>query len=1060
MIEKITLKDSNNGNVAYPYTIDELVLRTGGTNIKNTLDSVEDFIDDTNIRINTLNRTLNTEIAERITADQQTVFKDDIQDISHVNEPMTDDDKPISAHAVGLVKQYVDSKVAETIITPTNGSIVADDTTIVSNETSTDVYTFSVKNNVFTPVHDHTSLVNDVNDKAGTYEYNPEFYKVIVDTNNKVVFGIRIDGTVYIPELSNNNYNDKISFIEDHIDELNSTIGSESPLSCFEFIDNPEYVKVVLDADNKILMGIKVDGTVYIPGLEKQNSEEYEEDESGSHSEYITEMEDPEERLEITVDAEQKVLSYRDKDGVLHEEVGIALNNEGLTDLEQALKDHGFETKAPVDWSDAESLMLAEPRCAALNLITDANLMNLSKISRVDGEEGVNFDVPVEVEFWDMQGNYFKKYALISGQGNSSMVYPKKNIAIDFYNEDPTSEDFDDDNSFKIKFGNWAAFDSFHLKSFYTDFLRGAATVAYQVADLVECQRGILEDRPWKKALLGKYTISDDILENDEINNMSLQIDNGAICHPEGFPCIVYQNGQFWGIFSFNIKKHRDNYQMKSSNPNHIHLDGELTSSALWKPSSGVDWSAFEIRNPKKLVYAAGVFNVYNSATGYTAGAIVCDAARKKVYMAKVANSNKELTNTTYWRQISDSIYKYNADVLQAEIAGNSDGSTSYSSWEAGNYNIGDIVEYNGHKFMNTVANNSATPIYHAKNNADDAPDFKNKTGCGWINVTNTIKVKEAIIKLSTRVTEIDALSTADAKREYIETYFDVNNLIDYEIVQQILSDSDGTSKNWQWITYDGLKWWCCEYDKDMSFGNIFHGQYYRPARRTNEWIYSSNTILNRIITYYGSTIKSYGLQLIQNVATKKVIIGLLKDWVDRIGQSNFEKEWEKWPESPCNRNPYINTDYWQRTNNIVSDAYSSSKTYSAGDYVEYTDIVQREIGGATRTVWEYHVYKSAQNNNVGHNPLTDNGTWWIEYSYNPEKTYNPTSANDVDKECYYGNGSRMYKFICKAETVGNAPITQFYTYNPTYMGYRDSFWRFVKFVDEKIDILSEFYAS
>lgn len=53
MIEKITLKDSNNGNIAYPYTTDELVLRTGGTNVKNTLDSLEGRVTSTNAQLAT-----------------------------------------------------------------------------------------------------------------------------------------------------------------------------------------------------------------------------------------------------------------------------------------------------------------------------------------------------------------------------------------------------------------------------------------------------------------------------------------------------------------------------------------------------------------------------------------------------------------------------------------------------------------------------------------------------------------------------------------------------------------------------------------------------------------------------------------------------------------------------------------------------------------------------------------------------------------------------------------------------------------------------------------------
>ena len=35
-----------------------------------------------------------------------------------------------------------------------------------------------------------------------------------------------------------------------------------------------------------------------------------------------------------------------------------------------------------------------------------------------------------------------------------------------------------------------------------------------------------------------------------------------ARCYPDGFPCVVYLNGAFYGIFSWQLKKHRDNMAM------------------------------------------------------------------------------------------------------------------------------------------------------------------------------------------------------------------------------------------------------------------------------------------------------------------------------------------------------------------------------------------------------------------------------------------------------------------------------------------------------------------
>ena len=147
-------------------------------------------------------------------------------------------------------------------------------------------------------------------------------------------------------------------------------------------------------------------------------------------------------------------------------------------------------------------------------------------------------EIPAVMEFWDRQGNYFKKDITCSAQGSSSLSYVKKNVKFDFL-------DFD------LKIGSWGVQDSFHLKSYYTDFFRGVAVTSYKLWD------EIMHTKPYVREMVDTSAMRTTADGAGNISDLTLQLDTGALCHPDGFPCIVYLNGQFYGVFSWQIKKQR-----------------------------------------------------------------------------------------------------------------------------------------------------------------------------------------------------------------------------------------------------------------------------------------------------------------------------------------------------------------------------------------------------------------------------------------------------------------------------------------------------------------------
>lgn len=421
---------------------------------------------------------------------------------------------------------------------------------------------------------------------------NEEYFAVWIDAANHVLLGIRRDGQIIGEIHAVNALKQVISQLQSDLASLKEKVGTidtniKELLDVFSLQENPEYLAVEKDADGKVLSATNNDGSHYIHNAKSETiPTEFEH------------IEDPEGRTEITTDAENKVMSYRDSSGKKHEhdmEVtnldvsNINLQGNSVNNIQDALKANGFDVKTPIDWSESSFIQISEPRFAIIN-ITNIDSMPTTKTQ----------DKKAFLEFWDMQGNYFKKHAILNAQGNSSMIYEKKNVSIDL-----CDDEWIGDETPEIRIGDWVPQDSFHMKAYYTDFFRGVGAVCYKLYDQIVQTRGNMYDRPWKKALLdmSKIDTTTKSLGNPYVGDYSLLTDTGAKCFPDGFPVAVYLNDLFYGIFSFQLKKHRDNYHMNKSTAEHIHLDGSIGWSIIWDGT--IQWERFEVRNPKGL-YAIG----------------------------------------------------------------------------------------------------------------------------------------------------------------------------------------------------------------------------------------------------------------------------------------------------------------------------------------------------------------------------------------------------------------------------------------------------------------------
>ena len=289
--------------------------------------------------------------------------------------------------------------------------------------------------------------------KNETYrvESNAEWLAVWLDATGHVLFGIRQDGSTYVAKSE---FQDTLSRIEALLKEsgvdgtdLKAAIAAlqadVAPLAeTFGFISNEEWAHAVVDAEGRLLFGIKADtgevimpkqdtyrvesnaewlavwldtaghvlfgvkhdGTFYAAKHEFGGGSDVEAEiaaineslaqlgtdlkalqetvaslETGNEAlEMLQVTDDPEGRTELTLDAEGKVLGYRDKNGVRHEE-RMAVNK-----LSQNGKEINIDDLATKDETQPSGIEISE--LSGVQEHSLVNLFNKNGIRTYDSE--------------------------------------------------------------------------------------------------------------------------------------------------------------------------------------------------------------------------------------------------------------------------------------------------------------------------------------------------------------------------------------------------------------------------------------------------------------------------------------------------------------------------------------------------------------------------------------------------------------------------------------------------------------------------------------------------
>lgn len=294
-------------------------------------------------------------------------------------------------------------------------------------------------------------------------ESNQEFLAAWLDAAGHVLFGLRTDGSTYVAKadfiekiekiqqlLKDNgigDFNNTFSIISN--DEwLHAVVDSENKLlfgirakdgkvvmpkqDTYNIISNDEWLAAWVDKSDKLLFGVKADGTFWAAKSNFAGSGNYDEQIAqlneeiqqlkdqiqATASDVFFVIDDAEERLAITTDKDERIISYRDKDGVLHEKKGVDTSKYYLNGEEKDFTDRseiaGEVTKA------AENGAVKLENVEGVSNHNTPNLLIASEMEKTfnDGtnsftppNEGYEMSNPIECQ----AGDWFTRTGIATG---------------------------------------------------------------------------------------------------------------------------------------------------------------------------------------------------------------------------------------------------------------------------------------------------------------------------------------------------------------------------------------------------------------------------------------------------------------------------------------------------------------------------------------------------------------------------------------------------------------------------------------------------------------------
>ena len=941
------------------------------------------------------------------------------------------------------------------------------------------------------------------------------FVYTIADSAGNIVWGIKKNGEVYEPKGMPDEVKNAIAKQEDRIaaleelgyhvtesDDYAYVIADASDNVVFaidhkgrtvlnairgvvtvERFDSLDYIYAVTDSTGNLLYGVKRDGTFCASKFDLPL--DLAELISKAVGGYLTE-EDEEEFIYKIQDAGGHIVFGVFASGRIYAPKGMPEETKRKFDeVAATLSDHAGQIEYVKthgkDWSGEKSLHIPFPVVPSRVEITVPR-MPTSK-----------FDVvPGTLKLTDCFGNSFEKPILINNQGNISAGFDQKNFSIDILNTAG-----DDDDTFELQVGTWPVQDSFHLKAYVSDFWKIRSLGVYRHAEQIAQARDAFNRRPWDRIFGASQQTSAQVLKGG-VGDIENEMHNGGMGHPDGFPFFMYINGAPWGLYTWNLKKHKDNYNItKNDNDGKQVFFGdymtgvfERYNNAYWQIQD-YNFRPTSIDGNGVATYGSGnTAEKWDKTKGYDVNAVVYD---EDTFDWTVGGKTSSVTVRRLFKLATSNNatfagYEYDEEgyPCQKVFYTDEDGQQQvrrggrittvntmrpqYVNWRqlevrnpkkkiafafGGNDENGKAtykLEYydydNGAKTgIPETTHEPLDPSIFAQKEVTklmatgETEEFSKKEYTRSVNLRATIEEYSWVIPIIESTLTAQNLSDwgfeteAEAKKAIFAEHHDVDFAIDFFLVYNDCDCLDYITHNTLYVMYDGKHVVPTHYDTDISMG--------MNSTYTNSFpaVYASirtagHTFTQYLWQYFKAEIKERWAKYRDAgvISGKAFENGVVWRTVSSITRAGYEESLRVWPDQPAYRKPV----YWRMPAGSIQ--------------------IQEDKDG------RYHGYDETLNG-YGNMPAALKALYDADpasVEWDAAKQY-LTAGTTEQVYCVVTDGDTLHWYQCTVNNKGIAPGGAYTCGSPTSGGVFDSPRRIIEWFKKRLaymDSLMEYTPS